>query len=148
MTPHGILETCLCAADLDAAERFYTTVLGLPLIERQADRHVFLRCGRAVFLVFNPAVTAVPAAVAGQTIPPHGTTGAGHAAFAVRDDEVAGWRRRLQAAGVAVESEVAWPQGGHSLYFRDPAGNLLELATPRIWGIGADETLDGEGAAG
>jgi predicted enzyme related to lactoylglutathione lyase len=41
---------------------------------------------------------------------------------------------------VAIEKIVDWPGGGRSLYFRDPAGNSLELATPRIWGIG-EETL-------
>jgi catechol 2,3-dioxygenase-like lactoylglutathione lyase family enzyme len=140
MTPHRILETALYVNDLDAAQRFYAEVLGLTLIGVQTDRHVFFRCGRGVLLLFNPAVTALPTTVADQTIPAHGTTGAGHMAFAVRDDEIDGWRRRLEAAGVTIESEVAWPQGGHSLYFRDPAGNSIELATPRIWGIEADDS--------
>jgi catechol 2,3-dioxygenase-like lactoylglutathione lyase family enzyme len=140
MTPHGILETSLHVNDLDAAQRFYAEVLGLTLIERQPNRHVFFRCGRGVLLLFNPAATAVPGTVAGQSIPPHGATGAGHMAFAVHDEEIAEWRRRLREAGVAIESEVAWPQGGYSLYFRDPAGNSIELATPRIWGIDADES--------
>jgi catechol 2,3-dioxygenase-like lactoylglutathione lyase family enzyme len=25
------------------------------------------------------------------------------------------------------------PRGGHSIYFRDPDGHLLELATPGLW---------------
>ncbi|MDQ3546548.1 MAG: glyoxalase/bleomycin resistance/extradiol dioxygenase family protein, partial [Verrucomicrobiota bacterium] len=43
------------------------------------------------------------------------------------------WRERLQEAGVAIESEVEWPEGGRSLYFRDPAGNSVELAPPTLW---------------
>jgi hypothetical protein len=34
---------------------------------------------------------------------------------------------------VAIESDFAWPGGGRSLYFRDPAGNSLEFAEPAIW---------------
>ena len=137
MTPHGILEAALYVDDLDAAERFYTEVLGLSRIERQANRHVFFRCGRGVLLLFNAATTVMPGTVAGQTIPAHGARGPGHVAFAMREEEIAAWRQRLQELGVAIESEVRWPQGGHSLYFRDPAGNSLELAPPHIWGLDA-----------
>jgi catechol 2,3-dioxygenase-like lactoylglutathione lyase family enzyme len=45
------------------------------------------------------------------------------------------WRGHLAACGVVVEKEVAWPRGGRSLYVRDPAGNSVELASPRIWGL-------------
>jgi catechol 2,3-dioxygenase-like lactoylglutathione lyase family enzyme len=135
MTPHGILETALYVNDLDAAERFYRDVLGLERIGQQTNRHVFFQCGRGVLLLFNPAATAAPMSITGQTIPAHGTHGPGHMAFAIHENEVGDWRQRLQEAGVAVESEVSWPQGGQSLYFRDPAGNSLELATPRIWGL-------------
>ena len=41
--------------------------------------------------------------------------------------------RLLAEQRVAIEREVDWPGGGFSLYFRDPAGNSLELATPRLW---------------
>ena len=50
----GILETCICSPDLDAAERFYTTVFGLEVISRVRGRHVFFRCGHGVFLVCVP----------------------------------------------------------------------------------------------
>jgi catechol 2,3-dioxygenase-like lactoylglutathione lyase family enzyme len=135
MTPHGVLETALYVDDLTVAERFYSEVLGLSPIERQANRHIFFRCGSGVLLLFNAGTTATPSTVAGQMIPAHGSHGAGHVAFAMRENECAAWRQRLRQAGVAIESEVAWPQGGHSLYFRDPSGNSLELATPSIWGF-------------
>ncbi len=45
------------------------------------------------------------------------------------------WRARLKACGIAIESEMHWPAGGRSLYFRDPDGNLVELVTPGIWPI-------------
>ncbi|HEY0035874.1 MAG TPA: VOC family protein [Longimicrobium sp.] len=125
-----ILEACVYAADLDAAERFYTSVLGLQVITRVDDRHVFFRCGSRVFLVFNPARTRE-----GGMIPGHGATGPGHVCFAMRESEADAWRARLQSAGVPIETEFHWPGGGLSLYFRDPAGNSLELGTPRIWKI-------------
>lgn len=136
MQPHGVLETAIYAHDLDAAERFYADVLGLPVILREAGRHVFFRCGNGVFLVFHPAVTVQPIPLPGHiAVPPHGATGAGHMAFTMRESEIATWRARLAEHGVAIEQETAWPNGGHSLYFRDPAGNSIELATPRLWGI-------------
>ena len=43
------------------------------------------------------------------------------------------WREKLVAHGVAIEHEQGWENGAQSIYFRDPAGNSLELATPRLW---------------
>lgn len=126
-----VLEACLYASDLDAAERFYADVLGFEAFAREAGRHVFFRCGDGVLLLFNPTVTREPQ----HGVPAHGTDGAGHIAFAVRDDAIAEWRTWLERRGVAIEQEATWPRGGRSLYFRDPAGNSLELASPRIWGL-------------
>jgi catechol 2,3-dioxygenase-like lactoylglutathione lyase family enzyme len=131
MKATNILETCLYVSDLAAAEEFYARVLGLEAISREAGRHVFFRAGRGVFLLFNPDETAE-----GQNeIPGHGARGPGHAAFAMRAGDVDAWRERLAAEGVEIEREIAWPNGAVSLYFRDPAGNCLELATPNLWGF-------------
>jgi catechol 2,3-dioxygenase-like lactoylglutathione lyase family enzyme len=128
----GVLETCLYATDLDAAERFYSDVLGLDAFSRVPGRHVFFRCGDAVFLVFNPDRTAAPDPSGG--VPPHGARGPGHVAFSVTEADLAPWRERLAAHGVEIEAEVTWPSGGRSLYVRDPAGNSVELAPASIWG--------------
>ena len=130
-----VLETCLYVDDLDRAERFYTEVLGLEFVSRQVGRHAFFRCGQAMVLLFNPLASREASDVAGSPIPRHGAFGAGHIAFAAREAELPAWRAHLQAHGVAIEQTIDWPGGGHSLYFRDPAGNSLEVATPRIWGF-------------
>ena len=130
MTILRVLETCVYVNDLGAAEDFYSRVLGLSVHSRQGGRHVFFQCGSAMLLVFDPEATLQP----GETLP-HGSRGPGHVAFAVAKASLADWRRRLSAAGVAVEQEIEWPGGGRSLYFRDPAGNVLELATPVMWGL-------------
>jgi catechol 2,3-dioxygenase-like lactoylglutathione lyase family enzyme len=57
-TIDGVLETCLYADDLGAAERFYGDVLALPVHARAAGRHVFFRCGASMLLVFQPERTA------------------------------------------------------------------------------------------
>lgn len=135
----GVLETCLYATDLAAAERFYADALGLQVISREPGRHVFFRCGDAVFLVFDPSRTrSQPGVVAGAPIPVHGAEGAGHVAFRVPTDDLPAWHDRLAQAGVPIESQVHWPQGGRSLYFRDPAGNSVELASAQIWGLPPD----------
>jgi catechol 2,3-dioxygenase-like lactoylglutathione lyase family enzyme len=43
------------------------------------------------------------------------------------------WRQRLQTLSIEIEAEVEWPAGGKSIYFRDPAGNSVELVTPGVW---------------
>lgn len=129
MTILRVLESCLYANDLVAAEAFYHDVLDLAVYARVAQRHVFFRCGQGMFLVFNPQRTAI----ATGSVPTHGASGPGHVAFAIAATALPLWRQRLQAHGVTIETEIAWPGGGYSLYFRDPAGNSVELATPQTW---------------
>lgn len=132
----GVLETCLYATDLDAAERFYAGALDLTVFAREPGRHVFFRCGHAMLLVFDPSRTLdAPGAVGGVPVPTHGTTGPGHICFRVPEADLARWRTRLNGAGIAIEAEIQWPRGGTSLYLRDPAGNSVELAPSRIWGL-------------
>ena len=134
----GMLETALYARDLDQAETFYEGVLGLEKITRAGNRHVFFRCGPGVLLIFNPEETIRPPAPDALQVPPHGTTGQGHACFRVSGRNIDAMAEQLKAAGVAIESEVHWPNGGRSIYFRDPAGNSLECAEAKIWGIEQD----------
>ena len=131
MKTTGVLETCLYVDDLDAAEDFYQRVLGLQPFAKVDGRHVFFRCGNGVFLLFNPQSTEQP----GGGIPPHGARGPGHVAFRMPPETIDDWRRHLHREGIPIELEYTWPNGGFSLYFRDPAGNSLELATPTMWGL-------------
>ncbi|MBC2771478.1 VOC family protein [Rhizobium sp. AQ_MP] len=129
----GILETALYADDLDKAEVFYDSVLGLEKIRRGGNRHIFYRCGPGVLLIFNPAATSVPIADDPFPVPTHGTKGPGHACFFVTQDDLDAMARNLQEAGVPIESELTWPNGARSIYFRDPAGNSLECASRTLW---------------
>ncbi len=127
--PNFVLETCLYAEDLQACEAFYTNILGLELYSKDAHRHLFFRCGHGMFLLFKPDVTQR----SHSTVPPHGAMGPGHVAFAIPPESIDRWREHLQNHGIAIETEIDWPSGGHSIYFRDPAGNSIELATPQTW---------------
>ena len=136
MTPSGILESALYVDDLDKAERFYGEVMGLERIAKVEGRHVFVRCGEGVLLLFDADKTVKPpAADARLPVPPHGTKGDGHLCFRGTEDEIERWKAHLEANGVTIEADFEWPQGGRSIYFRDPAGNSLEIANPRIWGL-------------
>jgi len=131
--PAAILEAALYADDLDVAERFYGEVLGLERIVRVADRHVFYRVGGGVLLIFNPSETCKPPGNPAMPVPPHGAQGPGHFCFAVEGTALDDWCARLDAAGVEIEADFHWPNGARSIYFRDPAGNSLEMAEPRLW---------------
>lgn len=134
MTPEAILETCLYAEDLDAAEAFYRDVMGLSVLARQPGRHVFFRCGAGMLLVFNPRATLrseMP-----TPIPRHGATGPGHVCFRVRAEDLAPWHDRFLRLGIVIEAQHGWPTGARSIYVRDPAGNSVELGEARMWGIG------------
>jgi catechol 2,3-dioxygenase-like lactoylglutathione lyase family enzyme len=131
----AILETILYARDLDAVEAFYRRVLGMEPTAVAPGRHVFYKVGDQMLLIFNPDATRVPPKPGALPVPPHGADGAGHVCFRASAEEIGAWRARLEANGVAVEADFEWPGGGRSIYFRDPAGNCLEFAEPRIWGL-------------
>jgi catechol 2,3-dioxygenase-like lactoylglutathione lyase family enzyme len=125
-----LLETAIYGPDLGSLERFYVDLLGLEPVARTAGRNVVFRCGAAALILFDPAASGEP----GGPFPPHSGPGRGHIAFAVPLGDFPAWRARLAAAGVEIEKEVVWPDGHRSLYFRDPAGNSVELAPPTLWG--------------
>ncbi len=131
----GVLEAALYASDLHAAEHFYGTVLGLERIARHDDRHIFFRCGQTVVLIFNADETVKAASPGALPVPPHGATGAGHLCFRVSGDRLDDMVAKLTAAGVAIEADFRWPTGARSIYFRDPAGNSLECAEPKLWNL-------------
>jgi catechol 2,3-dioxygenase-like lactoylglutathione lyase family enzyme len=130
MKVKGVLETALDVPDLESAKRFYRDVLGLEMLAEEPPRHVFFRCGNAMLLLFNPDETSK-----GGGVPAHGARGPQHVCFRVPHTELDEWMEHLHQQGVSIELDYHWPKGGRSLYFRDPAGNSLELASPIIWGI-------------
>ncbi|MFO0918939.1 MAG: VOC family protein [Planctomycetaceae bacterium] len=128
-----LVETALYGDDLPALEAFYVQVLGLTVWSKDPARHVFFQVGPAhMLLLFKPAAT-----LQAGLLPAHGAHGPGHAAFGISVDQLQPWRERLAAHGVPIELEYQWPRGGCSLYFRDPAGNSVELITPGVWGLPA-----------
>jgi len=52
---------------------------------------------------------------------------------AARTARVYALTARLAELGIAIESRVQWERGGSSIYFRDPDGRSVELATPGLW---------------
>lgn len=136
MKPSAILESALYVTDLDAARVFYGQVLGLELITEAKGRHAFYRCGAGVLLLFVAEETKKPSTPgAGLPVPSHGAVGQGHLCFSATAAEIDHWRRRLEDLDIAIEADFVWPSGGRSIYLRDPSGNSLEFAEPRIWGF-------------
>jgi catechol 2,3-dioxygenase-like lactoylglutathione lyase family enzyme len=89
-----------------------------------------------MLLIFNPDVTERPPVQDGKLpVPTHGARGEGHVCFRASADEITAWRAHLEKEGVEIEADFEWPGGGRSIYFRDPAGNSIEFAEPRLWGI-------------
>ena len=140
MKPAVILETVLYATDLAAARAFYTDVMGLTLYSEVTGRQLFFRLEQQMLLIFNPDATQIPARPGGLPVPPHGARGPGHICFSASAAEIEAWKAHLENKGIAIESDFIWPnrdpaKHGRSIYFRDPAGNSVEIAQPRIWGI-------------
>jgi catechol 2,3-dioxygenase-like lactoylglutathione lyase family enzyme len=133
----GILETALYVNDVPRAAAFYRRLFGFETL-LEVDRLIALNVAdRSVLLLFKEGATGSAAETAGGTIPGHAGAGPTHFAFAIDAEDVEPWKQRLAAEGVAVESEVTWPGGAQSVYFRDPDGNLAELITPGFWRFGA-----------
>ena len=126
----GVLETSLYhdGGGREAVERFYGDLLGLPVVAGWPDGLAF-RVGAGVLLLFDRDRLAER----DGPVADHGTTGPGHACLLADSDEYERWREQLEAAGVEIVHDSDWSGGGRSFYFKDPAGNLLEIANRDIW---------------
>jgi len=131
----GILETSIHTEDMARARAFYEGVLGLEPIYSDNRLSAYAVAGRDVLLVFRKGATGQTVTLPSGTIPGHGGDGALHVAFAIARDELDRWERHLASHGVSIEGRNDWDRGGRSIYFRDPDGHLLELATPGLWSV-------------
>ena len=124
-----IKETCLYIRDLEKARTFYHEVLELPVISYVEGRHLFLRAGQSVLLLFNPEDSR------GKTSPPaHYGGGKQHFAFEVTSKNYAEAKEEISKKGIEIIDEITWESGKESFYFNDPEGNVLEvLPQSGIW---------------
>jgi catechol 2,3-dioxygenase-like lactoylglutathione lyase family enzyme len=127
-----ILETALYCGDLAQTAGFYQELLGVtPMLS--GDRLVALDAGGGTVLLLFQRGNSGALETAGGLVPGHDGNGQVHLAFAVDVPELPAWESRLAHLGIEIESRVRWERGGSSLYFRDPDGRSVELATPGIW---------------
>ena len=91
--------------------------------------------GKSVLLLFKQGGSAEATTFEGGVIPPNDASGSIHFALAISPDTFQTWQEWLGECDVEIESIVKWERGGRSIYFRDPDGHNVELATPGIWDI-------------
>ncbi|HLJ84491.1 MAG TPA: VOC family protein [Candidatus Eremiobacteraceae bacterium] len=129
----GLLESALYVEDVHRSAGFFCGVLGLtPMFE--SERLIALDAKRSgSLLLFQRGATLEDVETKGGTVPGHDGAGPVHMAFAIPQDSYESWINRLASFGVKIRSEVRWPRGGRSIYFDDPDGHLIELATPGLW---------------
>jgi catechol 2,3-dioxygenase-like lactoylglutathione lyase family enzyme len=131
----GILETALYVGDVAGSADFYRSLFGFEVMVQDKRFCALGVVGKQVLLLFRRESSLEPMTVPGGVIPSHDGAGRLHFAFSIPADALPAWEERLWAHNVPIESRVAWPRGGHSVYFRDPDFHLVELVTPGCWPI-------------
>lgn len=117
-----IKETCLYVQDLEQALDFYHRVLGLPIIDYRESKHLFLRAGASVLLLFNPMDSRTK-----ESPPAHYGGGKQHFAFEVKTGDYEDSKTEMMQKGIHIIDEVTWRSGRKSFYFNDPEGNVVEV---------------------
>ena len=115
----GLLESALYVDDPRISVAFYQKIFGFECIA-DFDRLCAMAVpGGAVLLLFRKKGT-------------EDTDGDGrlHLAFSIPAAAFTEWESWLAANNIEIEKRQKWDRGGDSLYFRDPDGHLLEVATP------------------
>jgi len=127
---NGVLETSLYVQSAPRSAEFYHRVFGFEPLEvdeplNDETRLWPMRAGdRSVLLLFKRGAT-----------PDTDAVGSIHVAFGIARSDLMKWEHWLAEQGISIEERKTWKYGGEALYFRDPDGHLLEVATPGVWSI-------------
>jgi catechol 2,3-dioxygenase-like lactoylglutathione lyase family enzyme len=130
---HRVLETSLYVADLDRSIAFYARVFGFAVMLKDHRMCAMAVPGRQVLLLFHKGGSVHPSETPYGFIPPHDGHGTLHLCFSIAHDDLETWEDHLRRMDIALESRLDWPKGASSLYFRDPDGHSLEVATAGLW---------------
>jgi catechol 2,3-dioxygenase-like lactoylglutathione lyase family enzyme len=123
----GLLETALHVDDPERSARFYHAVFGFEEVASGDRLRALEVVGRYILLLFKKGASA------NLPVSAHDGHGQSHLAFAIPDAGLPAWEDWLRQHGIPIEEKKQWDRGGWSLYFRDPDGHLLEVATPGVW---------------
>ena len=118
-------------------KHFYISILGLEFVSEEKDRHVFLKAGKNMLLIFNPIKT-LDNNKDDSKFPIHGAftpPSIIHFALEIDKKNYNSAKYTLNENNVKIEREVVWEKGTNSVYFRDPAGNLVEIITRGSWPV-------------
>ncbi len=130
-----VLESALYVDDLSRSVEFYQRVLGFKATSEPTGRMCALDVTPdQVLLLFKKGASVEATVTPFGTIPPTDGDGSLHVAFSIPESEFEAWRNNLRESGVEIESIVSWPEGGRSLYFRDPDSHAIELKTSNWYG--------------
>lgn len=129
----GVFETALYVDDMSRAVDFFANVLGLAVMLQTDRLTAFDAGGHSVLLVFARGASRADTVGERGIVPGHDGAGPLHMALRISADAYDAWKTRLETHGVPLRGEMSWPAGGRSLYFEDPDGHVLELATPGLW---------------
>ena len=171
MRTNGINHLALVCRDMAETQRFYTEILGMPLVKTVAlpdgGQHFFFDCGGGSLLAFfwwENAPPAAPGIASVAHFPNRPMTAVGsmnHVAFTVEEAVLDDCLARLKGAGVPVtpvvvnhdDSLMGASRENHagvfvrSVYFTDPNGIMMEFAaTTRAFG--PDDVRHAPAAAG
>ena len=117
----GVSELVLEVVDLERSERFYSVILGFPVVDRWPDRDVvWVMAGdRTRIGLWKPQVGLF------------GSRGGVHVHFAMHIDEADfdGTVALLEARGQTVKTALFGATNGRAAYVDDPDGHLVEFWT-------------------
>jgi catechol 2,3-dioxygenase-like lactoylglutathione lyase family enzyme len=98
------------------------------------DNTWFLEPDKNMLLIFNHEITT------SENETNHGAPtlpSMVHIVFEIEPEEYEKAKRLLVESNIIVEIEIEWENSNmfRSIYFRDPAGNLVEFITKNYWGV-------------
>ena len=130
-----IVETCIYSYELEKMKNFYVNTIGLELISEETGRHIFLKVGKSMLLIFNPRNTMIKS---NSIFPIHGAIAPPaiiHFALEIEKQDYVNSKKMLNQNNIEIEKEIIWKKGTKSMYFRDPIGNLVEFITRDSWPV-------------